>query len=262
MDINKTNVKPEIDYLVSHYIREYDIQKANISILYSLNVIDNNLYSFLYNAPRDIRQVYIGNMIKNDKKIYDILHQGIIDARNLLITKNNLTELDILTIKNDAIFIIDKELQYTSFGNINFLCKNKYTSFINIEPLEIYYFYDMIYDKEVIDIKGINDDTLETYHHDTWIPFICQLLYLLNNSNIENAIEYYNNFYIRYCSKSLDIEFYREFNSDSRFITVPICGKRYATQGAGDMSMIDISYNKNLLHKIYKILLNIYFTKQ
>lgn len=261
MDITKTNVKPEINYLVSHYIREYDIQKANISILYSLNVIDYNTYSFLFEAPRDIRQVYIGNMIKDNKKIYDILHEGILQARQSLITTNNISELDILTIKNDAIFIIDKELSNTRFGNINFVCKNKYTSFLYVEPLEIYYFYDIIFDKEIIDIKGINDNILQQYHSNTWIPFLCQLIYLLNTSEIQTAIKFYSDFYTQYCNKELDINYYREFNSNSNFITIPICGKRYSMQGIDDISIIDISYNKNLLHKIYKILLNIYFTK-
>ena len=79
----KKNYTIDIHFLHSVMIREYDIQKANISILYKYGVIDYNKYIYLYNAPRDVRQYVIGNLQK-DNSITQSLQNGIIESRRLL----------------------------------------------------------------------------------------------------------------------------------------------------------------------------------
>ena len=63
------NYKAQFPYLFSKYIREYDIQKANISILYSKSLIDKSTYDRLLVSSRQDRQVEIGLLIKHNKKI-------------------------------------------------------------------------------------------------------------------------------------------------------------------------------------------------
>ena len=48
---------------------EYDIRKCNISVLRTLNIIDDDTYKRLYDAPRMERQVFVGKMMR-DKEVY------------------------------------------------------------------------------------------------------------------------------------------------------------------------------------------------
>ena len=61
---DKKNYLNPIPYLFSD-IREYDISKANINILFAKGIIDEDKYKYLYNLPRMDRQYTIGNMCKN-----------------------------------------------------------------------------------------------------------------------------------------------------------------------------------------------------
>ena len=54
---------------VSGRIIEYDLEKANISILYSKGMIDKDKYDLLYNSPKMFREIMIGNMIKDNREI-------------------------------------------------------------------------------------------------------------------------------------------------------------------------------------------------
>ena len=130
------NYLAEISYLPNTLIYEYDISKANINVLYSKGVIDKKTYDYLYNAERMTRQVYVGKL-QRDKAIVDILKAGIIEAKKILFEANDIKDYEVLSIKNDAVFIINRNLINTKFGLINFVNKNQYTSFYKIKNLEM-----------------------------------------------------------------------------------------------------------------------------
>ena len=119
------NYTSGISYLDNTFIYEYDISKANINVLYSKKAIDKDTYDYLYNANRDTRQVYIGKLQKENKEIATILKAGIIEAKKWLFEANNIHDYEVLSIKNDAVFIINRVLNYTQFSIIEFKCKNK-----------------------------------------------------------------------------------------------------------------------------------------
>ena len=135
MLFDKVNYTADISYLTNVFIYEYDISKANINILYTKNVISKEIYDYLYNAERMTRQVYVGKLCK-DVSISNILKAGIIEAKKMLFEANNIQDRDILSIKNDAVFIINKKLANTEFGLIKFMKKNVYTSFYKINGIE------------------------------------------------------------------------------------------------------------------------------
>ena len=55
---NNQNYSKGLDYY-SGYIVEYDMSKANINALLTRGVIGKDLYDKLYNADKQIREVYI-----------------------------------------------------------------------------------------------------------------------------------------------------------------------------------------------------------
>ena len=122
---NKMNYTTDISYLTNVFINEYDISKANINVLYSKRLIDSETYDWLYNAERMTRQVYVGKLQK-DKMIAAELKAGIIEAKKMLFESNMVNDYEVLSIKNDAVFIINRTLEYTKFGLIEFKLKNRY----------------------------------------------------------------------------------------------------------------------------------------
>ena len=53
-------------FILDGTIVEYDIRKANISILYTMKAIDKKTYEYLLEVPKKMREVIVGRMIERD----------------------------------------------------------------------------------------------------------------------------------------------------------------------------------------------------
>ena len=155
------NYNSEYNLILNSFIREYDLSKANINALYERGVISKDQYDNLYNSDKQIREKTIGLMIRKDQNIYKEIQKGIIDAKRNLIISNNIEPEDIVSIKNDAVFVKNNKLKYTKFGLMDFKLKNTYTLYIKINRYEFYYYYNSFNNEEKLDVKGINDDNLK-----------------------------------------------------------------------------------------------------
>lgn len=240
-----------LGYLFNHYIREYDISKANINVLYAKGVINKDLYYSLYSADRMERQIYIGKMIRNNEKIQEILSNGITEYKQRFFEANNITDNDIISIKNDAVFILNKVPQILTFDNVSFALKNTYTSFMRINELEIYYGYDM--NDEVIDIKGIKDSDLEMYHME-FLNILITFFNLMQRSGAQSTLEYITAIINQYVNLELPIGCYRRFRSSNDYSLNSLTtayGVTWLPDNMQNKRSIDISYNLNLLRTMH-----------
>ena len=271
----KKNYLNPIPYLFSD-IREYDISKANINILFAKGIIDEDKYKYLYNLPRMDRQYTIGNMCKN-KDIQDALDSGLIEFKKLFFETNDIGYQDVLSIKNDAIFLINKVPRFTSFGNVQFLEKNHYISYMKVFDTELYYSLNRVTGEEKIDVKGISDEKLEKYHLNYMLDFLCYIFNTIQTDGIDKAINDLHYFYNNYVSRKLDIGYYREFNAMSLFrISINITnrlvsvnpqlqkdiGLEYVNDNDEYRKYINISYNMNYLRTIWSYLTSIHYDKR
>lgn len=255
------NYLANISYINNTFIYEMDISKANINVLKSKGILDDNTYNFLYGLEHNMRYRYIGKMIQRDPSIQKVLTNGIIEAKRLLFESNNIQDYEVLSIKNDAVFIIGRELINRDFGLIKFITKGVFTGFYRIgRLLEFYYFYNKIDKEERITVKGIGDDTWLTLHNDYIINLFKDIFYTLQCNTVEEAIKKLKIFYFNYVNLDLPVGFYREFdpNSNFKFKDFP-----YVINDITEdyKPYIDISCNINLIIELQKILLNIYFNK-
>ena len=85
------------------------------------------------------REIIIGKMIARDKTLYQDIQSGIKEAKRKLFLTNDIEDLNIVSIKNDAVFIVGKYLQNTIFPPFEFKIKNEYNIFLQLQELEIYY---------------------------------------------------------------------------------------------------------------------------
>lgn len=261
---NQINYTSGISYLNNVYIWELDISKANINVLKTKGLIDDKTYDYLYNSERMVRQVFIGKLCK-DKRFSDALKQGILEAKKLLFEANDIKDYEVLTIKNDAVFLINKIPTIRDFGLIHFVPKNKYTGFYKVRNFEFFYYYSNFDKEEYLHIKGISDKVIET-HKNHFYQFLKDLFYTIQCNGIEVALRLMKDFYMQYINLQLPVEYYRRFDvqNNYHFKIKTSIGTGFSMDDNIDESMkplLDISANLNLLIELQKILTNMYFVK-
>lgn len=234
-------------------IYEYDISKANISVLLDGGHISKSEYDYYSSLSRIERQIKIGILQKNPIYV-KILDDGFKKARHNLCLYNNLEDGEIVSIKKDSLFVT-RALDNIVFGKIHFVLKNIYGMLIKINKLEI--FFGNNNGAFNLDIKGINDNVL-VKHQQSYLSMFCELLSMVQSHNFQSIVQYILDFMYLYDNRSLPIEFYREFNQTSMYKLSNIYYSDYISES--DLPYIDISYNHEFNREIYKVMSSIFFT--
>lgn len=259
------NYTIDLNFIVSSYIREYDISKANINILLYYGAISQNKYNEYYNMDKKKREIQIG-ILQKDSKIAETLKNGFKEFRKRFFAANDIQDNEIISIKNDAIFVLNKVPIYTKFDNIQFLHKNTYTSFYKLPTnIECYYFYDKFHDIEKLDIKGININNLKL-HENHFLEFLKVIFCSIECESILDTIEILKIFHNNYLNLKLEKEYYRDFNAKSRYLlqsNFKIYKYLFELEEISKEQLKDINiiYNLNVIRHLYRILTNIYFNR-
>lgn len=198
---------------------------------------------------RNERETKIGLWIKKDKSVYKDIQKGIIEAKRRLVFANNIEDSEVVSVKNDAMFIAGRNLASTIFPPFEFKVKNVYTVYLQAADLEIYYgdIVDPVSGivNTNIDVKGIGDDML-ILHQDGMLDLICNLCYKLQREDIKDTMKWMANMYEAFITRSLPKQYYRNFDSFSGYTINTFY--RAASLGEIDDSMIKvIDINRNLL---------------
>lgn len=252
---------PIINYIISTYIREYDIEKANINILLKYGAITQEQYNKFLSMDSYSRKVAVGYLLRDNQEANKILRDGFVESRRLFFEANNIQDHEVLSIKKDAIFLINRIPSVLDFGQVRFIEKNIYTSFYKISNLEFYYYLDYIHNIEKLDIKGISDENLKL-HENYMLDFLKYIFEIAQTSHISEVITIITNFYKQYINMELDIGYYRELNSMSKYnISTKTFSSFYADMLPDkDKKYLDISCNREILQTLYSYYSNIYFS--
>lgn len=253
------------DNYTSHYsniinseIRCYDIKQANINILLDYDIITQEVYDNLRSMRKIDREIYVGNLCK-DKEISSTLSHGFIDARKALFEFNNIEDHEILSIKKDAVYTIEKVLQYTTFRHVNFRLTDTYSSFYKVKGLELYYNGK----DNILHVKGIGDDTIENYHKNHFFLLLKTIFRMAEQQDLLTVLTSLQSLINIYLNYELEPECYREFNRISAYrIKYNNVKLSKSNNDIGlyclsdDMlynfrDVIDISYNYQILIDLY-----------
>ena len=257
------NYKSGIQFLIDVPITEYDISKANINVLRDANAISEEEYQYFYQAPKEERSIAIGKLQGRDPKITEILKNGIANARKVFLEINRIDDSRVLEIRNDAIVVIGNPVDRLDITErVKFRDANHYTSFYSINAIEYFYFFDIVTQRENLDAKGLGDGatSLHLYY---MLEFLSELFYSAQIEGVKTAIYLLQLFHTNYIKKILDINYYRELNSASRFrlnkgfsMTNTIYADNLTEY---DKRYIDISFNESILRYLNRIYASIYF---
>ena len=263
----KDNYKASLNFIIGNQIREYDMSKANISVLRDSDAISEEQYQYFLQCPKLEREITIGKMRGENPKLTEILKEGIKQARRKFIESNNIQDVDILAIRNDAITVIGNKpirtLQITD--RVAFRLDGVYSSFYHINHLDLLYLYDPINRIESLDIKGMNSECINL-HKDFMLDLLSEIFYEAQVENIAVSIGTIQNFYSRYLSLDAEVGYYRELNSGSKYRLAndfSMYSTLYLENATEyDKRYIDISYNEKVLRILNQYFSSVYFGKR
>lgn len=241
---NYTNKYTEL--IIGNDIYEYDIRSAGFNLIKHYKLLDKDKIDYLETLSKKKRQIQIGLLCRSDKALRDNLNEAFIAIRKLFFQANNIEDDDVLSIKKDAIFVL-KPCFNTEFNEIEFVNKNKYTSFLYIDRKEVYA------SKEVLHVKGIHDEKI-ALHAKGMCEILYETLMLLETLNEKLLREFLVTVTDLYKRRELPIEYYREFTSESYYRYIDKEGIFFET--INDVNMVDIRYNYlNILVALQNILI-------
>lgn len=255
ISINITNMARPFE--VNSSIVEWDMKRAGPSLIKELGLLPMEEIERLELLPKNECDIAIGKMQIKNTDFSKALDKAFTDAMNIFLDANNIDkDLDVISIKKDACFVINKKVTQSSFGRyIKFIPKNQYHAYMNVKPFEFYFKRN-----GEIDIKGLVGDKkrrseIIKLHEDGMINFLFYIIELAEKTNLSSKQmnKFLHDFVEMYKRKELEFDYYREFNVESRF--------RYQFAGAEAMAdyidesmlqKVDIRYN--YIHLILPII--------
>ena len=228
---------------VNSSIVEWDVKRAGLNITKNFSLLSDKKIEELEKMEKMECDIAIGKLQIKDREFSKNLEQKFTDVMNAFLEANDIDkDLDVISIKKDACFTINKNVTKFKFGNyIEFVPKNEYHAYLYIKPFEIYFKRD-----NTIDIKGLTSDKntrnkILDIHKDGIVNLLQTIINLAESTNMNKykINSFLHRFVNMYKRKELDYDFYREFNIESRF--------RY--QFLGNETMVD-NIDDSMLEKV------------
>ena len=253
------------DFIFDKKIVEYDMSKANISVLASCDIISGEEYTELCAQNRMVRQYTIGCMIRDNPKIGDIIANGIMEARKALAERFELEDFNVLHVNNDALFIVipqykkaPPEVKITDY--IKFTSRGQYSSYYRIDParnINLYYGKD-ITGNEIYKVRGIGEHAL-SLHKNYFLRILLIIARIQMDQGVKEAYEFTKSQAMILNSEIADYRNFRRFDSNSLFDIKPVSifssfQADYITDDNKDM--IDKTFNLNIIYRLGSMFLS------
>ena len=230
----------DITCLFGRKVIEYDIASAGYNICRHFHFLPDSILDELGKMDKHNRHIAIGKLMRGNDDLKVNMKKGFAACRKKFFMENNIEDDDILSIKKDAIFLIDREVDNTKFDTIEFVKKNEFDSYIYMNKFEFYI------NQTECQCKGINDIVLDL-HKDYMLDAIIEFCNLMRFATKEKQLSFIYEFAEAYRNHELDAGYYRELNQESLFRLrkkVIVCGSPVGLRFFDmDKKFLDISYN-------------------
>lgn len=244
----------DISYVIGAHIYEYDMREAGFNLIKYYNLLSREEIEDLDMLPKDIRTIRIGMRMDDDPRFSKRLMESFANMRRKFFEVNNVDDVSILAIKKDAIYIVNHVCEHTTFKNVEFIVKNRYTSFHKFGKME-FYFRAM---NRNLDIKGIVDEKC-SWHDEYMLKFLTDIFHLLETSSNDRVISKLKQFVQKYKTGQLPIGFYRELNASSSFNL--LLNEQHITSEVFIPGYeVDISFN--YMHYLLPLIQRFFFIQQ
>lgn len=206
---SKTNyLNKDITYLKNIQLVEWDIHSAGLSVLKYKKLLPEKELEELSNMDKHKRTVKEGLLQRENPNIAAEIVSTLSKAVQAFVILNKIDDSQILSIKKDALFLINANVQKNVIKEyFEFRKKNVYTSYLYLGRIEIY--YNSITNE--IEFKGISDECINEC-----TQFVDDFKKLLKASEMNShdlLFNLFKSYCNRYLNRSLPIESYREMKS-------------------------------------------------
>ena len=234
-----------IDFLFGEKIVEYDMKSAGLSLSKKYKLLDDKTIRSLENMDKQNRNVTMGLIQRKDKEYTKKLLDAFKYMRKEFFEANNLNESNLLSIKKDAFFTINKKCTETSFGEVKFDSKNTYTSYIYLNKLEFY----LNTKTKNVDIKGLGQgqtlDDIKELHGPYMLDFLLRYTRMKELGVYGNSMDRFLRPFIEdYRTKQLPIGYYRELSKYNAYLVYDneLDDWQYIKE-VGSLDGVNIEYN-------------------
>ena len=132
---------------------------------------------------------------------------------------------------------------------------DEYDNFIRVGEFILMTKQDMFSMKQAI--VGLDPHNIEL-HKDYFIALIFKIMNMVSKNNIQLVMDTLRDFYRDYVNGELNIEYYREFNLQSKFKVSSMNYIYYIDSELVDVRSLDISYNEKVLRYISSLIWGVY----
>ena len=132
---------------------------------------------------------------------------------------------------------------------------DEYDNFIRVGEFILMTKQDMFGMKQAI--VGLDPHNIEL-HKDYFIALIFKIMNMVSKNNIQLAMDTLRDFYRDYVNGELNIEYYREFNLQSKFKVSSMNYIYYIDSELVNVRSLDISYNEKVLRYISSLIWGVY----
>lgn len=258
--ISRINIRPKLDFYRSS-IYEYDIDAAGYSILKKIGALSSEEINFLEKESKINRNIYIGNLMKEDSRLIDDVEKGLLQALNKFLLINNVKKTDILSVKRDSVFILKKASSLQIKDGISFKLAHKYSGFINLaDNIEAYYSFNFSGYISELDVKGISDKKINDHKYGilNLIKYLLEKIH--SKKQASQLLSSFDKIKKNYLNLVYSVEFYRELNKKSYYrLKDTMLNKSFLVKDLSEENKdkLDIAYNyKHILLPIMSSALN------
>lgn len=253
----KSRYTSPIGCILNSRIVEYDIRKANISILSDYGILSESDYETFFRMDGYNRKVAVGKMQLKNKEYSNILKEGLNASRKELFKFFNLDLHNIIAIHNDAIIFIsdgsDIGVDEFKIGHhTSFIKKNLYSSYYRLSNCEFFYDFNPTNSLEVLEVKGLGEEAI-SLHRDYFLQLLNEIFYMANVYGVKYALQNMKTIYNAYKNLSYSLEYYRRLDtrSEYEFLNISEYGKYFAKDlFSRNKKALNINFNLNILQEL------------
>lgn len=200
-------ISPYIASIKNVSITEWDIKSAGLSVLKFKKLLPDELLEELTNMDKHERTVKEGLLQKQRPKLAEEIIETLSQARQAFVLINSIKPENILSIKKDALFLINENPKNNIIKEyFNFRKKSVYTSYILLGDKKEFYYNSNI---NILDIKGFNNEGSEKQQEYLWRD-IKNLLKSWEKNPDSINFELLKSYRSKYLNRELPLETYRE----------------------------------------------------
>lgn len=235
-------------YLKNLTITEWDIRSAGFSVLKFKKLLSEDELKKLESLDKHTRTVREGLLQRERSDIAEEIVKTLSQVRQAFVLLNHIPEDAILTIKKDAIFLINQNPTVTTIKDtFEFRKKGVYTSYLQL-PGKKEFYYNARTDE--LDVKGISKEGVEK-QKDYILNDIKKFLRSGEKISPDIMFSLLKNYRSKYLNRELPLETYRELDSGSFRLN------KYLMENCDENMRNEIDISQNYMNYILPLIQNI-----